>query len=100
MRRTTKHLDGKCGLNAPRAFFQIPDELFLGFADAAQRGAEDDTDAVLWFFAGIIDVRVVQRELCRYDGELRVAVEAFQTVRGKNLVRIPIVNLAGPMHPA
>src|SRR2546429_4748192 len=49
-------------------------------------------------FAEIIDVRVVQRELCRYDGELRVAVEALQTVRWKKLFRIPIANLAGTTH--
>src|SRR5437667_12909522 len=99
MRRTTKHLNGKCRLNAARAFFQIPDVLFLGFADAAQRGAEGDTDAVLWFFAGIIDVRVVQRALCRYDAELRVAAEPFEPVRWKKPVRIPVTDLAGPPHP-
>src|SRR5947207_15986994 len=98
MSRTTKYLDSKCGLNAPRAFFQISNVLLFGFADSPQRGAEADTDAILWFFAGIIDMRVLQRELGRYDSELRVAIEPLQSVRRKKLFRIPIANLAGTTH--
>ena len=81
MGRTTEYLDGKCGLNAARALFQISDVLLLGFANAAKRGAEADADAILRLFAGILDARIFERELCRYDCELRVAVEPFQTVR-------------------
>src|SRR5439155_17449251 len=95
MGRSTKNLDSKCGLNAASAFFQIPDVLFLGFADPAQRGAEADSDAITWFFAGIIDLRVIQRELCRYYCELRVAIKPFQTLRRKKTFWFPTANLAG-----
>ena len=61
MSRTTKHLNSECGLNAARTCFQISNVLLFGFADAAQRGAETDPDAILWFFVGVIDVRIVQR---------------------------------------
>src|SRR4029077_2087663 len=98
MSRTTKYLDSKCGLNAARAFFQISNVLLFGFADSPQCGAEADTHAILWFFAGIIDMRVVQRELGRYNSELRVAIEPLQSVRRKKLFRIPIANLAGTTH--
>src|SRR6202030_3569418 len=98
MGRTAKHLDGKCGLNAARAFFQISDVLFLSFADTAQRGAEADTYAILWFFAGVLDAGIVERELCGSDCELRVAVDPFQSVRLKKLFWIPIRNLAGTTH--
>src|SRR5207249_1520901 len=50
------------------------------------------------FFARIIDLRVLQRELGRYDSELRVAIEPLQSVRRKKLFRIPIANLAGTTH--
>src|SRR5437588_10589190 len=98
MSRTTKDLDSKCGLNAARAFFQISNVLLFGFADSPQRGAEADTDAILWFFAGIIDMRVVQRKLCGHDSELGIAIKPFQSVRRKKLFRIPIANLAGTTH--
>jgi hypothetical protein len=72
--------------------------LLLSFADTAQRGAEADTDAILWFFAGVLDAGIVEREFCGYDGKLRVAVEPFQSVRLKKLFWIPIANLAGATH--
>src|SRR5207253_7210148 len=86
--------DSKCGLNAASAFFQIPDVLFLGFADAAQRGAEAGSDAIMWFFARVLDLRIVKRKLGGYDGELGVAVKPFQTLRRKKLFWVPIANLA------
>src|SRR3989442_3409719 len=98
MRRTTEDLNGKCGLNAACAFFQIPDVLLFGFTDTAQRGAEADTDAILWLFAGILYPRVFECELCGYDCELRVAIEPFQSVRLKKLFWIPIRNLTGATH--
>src|SRR5438309_1599314 len=98
MSRTTKYLDSKCRLNAARAFFQISNVLLFGFADSPQRGAKADTDAILWFFAGIIDTRVVQRELGGHDSELGIAIKPFQSVRRKKLFRIPIANLAGTTH--
>src|SRR5256886_12262724 len=98
MSRATKYLDGERWLNSACAFLQISNVLFLGFADAAQCGAEADSDAVLWFFAGIIDMRVVQRKLCGHDSELGITIKPFQSVRRKKLFRIPIANLAGTTH--
>src|SRR5205807_9127730 len=86
------------GLNAARAFFQKSDVLLFGLANTSQRGAEANADAILWFFAGILNPRVFERELCRYDRELSVAVEPLQTVRREELFRIPIANLAGARH--
>src|SRR5882724_5067464 len=99
MRRATKHLDGKRRLNAARALFQVSDVLFLGFADATQRSAETDSDAILRLFARVIDVRVLQCELCGDDGELRVTIKPFQPLRRKILLGIPIANFTGTSHP-
>src|SRR6266404_3144660 len=95
MGRTAEHLNGKRGLNATSAFLQIPDVLFLGLAYAAQCRAEAGPDAMLRLFVGVLDMRIIQRELCRDDGELRVAIKPFQTVRRKILFRIPIGKLTG-----
>src|SRR5437016_14527516 len=84
MRRATKHLDGKCRLNAASALFQISDVLFLGFANATQRSAETDSDAILRLFAGILKTRILQRELRRDDGELRVRSSRFRRRGEKN----------------
>ena len=70
----------KRGLDAARALFQISDVLFLGFANATQRSAETDSDAILRLFAGILKTRILQRELRRDDGELRVTIKPFQPV--------------------
>src|SRR5947208_14878841 len=96
---TTEHLDGKRRLNPARALFQVSDLLFLGFADATQRSAETDSDAILRLFARVIDVRVLQREFCGDDGELRVTIKPFQPLRRKILLGIPIANLTGTSHP-
>ena len=98
MGRTAKDLHGERGLNAACAFLQISDVLFFGFTDAAQRGAKADADALLRFFARILDARVGQREPCRYDCELRVTIETFQTMRQEKFFRIPIANLACASH--
>src|SRR5205823_3725516 len=95
MGRATKHLHSERRLNSTGAFFQIPNVLIFGLADPAKCGAKTDADAMLRFFAGILKACVVERELRRRDGELRIAVEPFQTVRRKEFFRIPIVNLAG-----
>jgi hypothetical protein len=88
-------LDGKCGLNAARAFLQIPDVLFFGFADTAQRRTKACPDATLRLFAGVLDMCVIQRELCRDDSELCVTVEPLQALRRKKLFCIPIADLTG-----
>src|SRR5439155_14410551 len=95
----TKNLDGKCRLNAARALFQISDVLFLGLADATQRSAETDSDAILRLFAGILKAGILQRELCGDDGELRVTIKPFQPLRRKILLGIPIANFTGTSHP-
>src|SRR5438105_12588316 len=41
---------------------------------------------------------IFEGELCRYDRELCVPVQPFQTVRQKIFLRIPIANLAGATH--
>ena len=81
MRRTTEDLHSECGLNAARALFQISDVLLLGFADTAKSGTEANAHAVLRLFAGIVEARILQRELCRHDCELSVTIQPFQAVR-------------------
>src|SRR4029077_17336729 len=95
MSGTSEHLDSKRRLNSTRAFLQAPDVLFIGFADTTHRGAEADSDAVLRLLAGVIDLCVLEREFRRYDGELRVGVEPFQTLLCEKLFRIPLGNFAG-----
>src|SRR5207249_430514 len=91
---TTEYLDRECGLDAASALFQVSDVLLFSLADAAQRGAEANTDAILWLFTGVLDLRILERELCCHDGKLCVSVEALQTLRRKKFFRIPIANLA------
>src|SRR5204863_6689028 len=98
MRRTTEDLDGKSGLDAARALFQISDVLLLGFADPAERRPEANADAILRPVARILDARVLQRELCRHDCELSVTIEPFQAVRCKVVFGIPIANFARASH--
>src|SRR6266576_7107235 len=98
MRRTTEDLDGKSGLNAARTLFQVSDVLLLGFADAAERRAEANTNAIPRLVARIVDARVLQRELCRHDCELSVTIEPFQAVRCKVVFGIPITNFARASH--
>jgi hypothetical protein len=43
-------------------------------------------------------VRVIERQLCRYDRELRVAIESFQPVRRKKHLWVPVTNLASRAH--
>jgi hypothetical protein len=52
----------------------------------------------LRFFARIFDACVVERQLRRRDGKLRVAVESLQTVRRKEFFWVPVANLAGAAH--
>src|SRR5437667_1997055 len=98
MGRATKHLHSERRLNSPRSLFQIPDVLVFGLADTAKCRAKTDAHAMLRFFAGIVEARIVKRQLSRCDRELRIAVEPLQTMRCKEFFRIPIVNLAGATH--
>src|SRR5207245_10192805 len=67
---------------------------WLGRRARARRGAEAGCDAVLRFFAGVLDQRIVKCERCRYGGELRVAVKPFETVQRKKLFWSPSANFA------
>jgi hypothetical protein len=69
--------------------------LFFGLANTAERRAETDTYPVLRLFAGILNLSIIECQLCRYDCELRVAVESLQTVRRKKFLWIPITYFAG-----
>src|SRR5882762_401979 len=91
----TKNLDGKRWLNASGALFQKPDVLFLGLANTAKRGAKTDADAVLGFFARILEARMIEREFRGSDRELRIAVEPFQAVRRKELLGLPVSDFTG-----
>src|SRR5438045_8015463 len=53
---------------------------------------------MLRFFAGIFELRVIECELRRCDGELRITIEPFQTMRRKKCLRVPIANLACTSH--
>src|ERR1051326_6725748 len=98
MRRPTKDLNGKCGLNAARALFQKSDVLLFSFANAPQGSAEADRGGSLWFFAGTLDPSVFECEFCGYDCKLRVTIEPLRTVRGEILFRVPIGNFSGATH--
>src|ERR1700694_3032540 len=69
--------------------------LILRFADATERGAEAYTDAVLWLFARVFDSGVIERELGRSHGELRVPIKPLQTLRRKKFFRIPVRDFSG-----
>src|SRR5262245_20528946 len=98
MRGAAENLDGKGWLDATRALFQIPDVLFLRFANAAERRAEANAHSILRIFARTIDMRVFQCELCRHHCELRVTIQPFQAVRRKVFFGVPIANLARASH--
>src|SRR5207248_8051587 len=89
MGRATENLDSERGLNSAGALFQIPDVLIFGLADTTKGGAKTYPDAMLRFFAGIFELRVIEGELRRCDGELRITIEPFQTVRREKCLRIP-----------
>src|SRR5438132_12686739 len=95
MRRTAENLDGEHWIHAAGAFFQIANVLVLGFAHAAQRGAETDADITLRLLPRVFDASVIQSEFCRGYGKLRITIEAFQTLGRKKVLGIPIQNFAG-----
>src|SRR5437660_6663819 len=80
MGRTAEHLHGESRLNSARTLFQKTNVIFFGFTNSAQRRPEADADAVLWMVVRIFNSRVIEREFCRGDSELRVAVQPFQAV--------------------
>src|SRR2546423_15708287 len=72
--------------------------MFLfGVRASAESRAKTHADAVLRFFTRIRNAGVIERHFCLGDGELRVAIEAFQTMRRKMIFRNPIDDLASAM---
>ena len=53
---------------------------------------------MLRIFAGIFELRVIEREFRRCNGKLRITVKPLQTVRHKEFLGIPIVNLTATTH--
>src|SRR5437667_12006840 len=72
--------------------------LIFGFADAAERRAKADTDAMLWMFARIVNPGIVKSELRRGHRELRVTIKPLETLRRKKLLRVPVGNFGGATH--
>src|SRR5439155_11631705 len=72
--------------------------LIFGFADAAERRAKADTDAMLWMFARIVNPRIVKSELRRGHRELRVTIKPLETLRREKLLRVPVGNFGGATH--
>jgi hypothetical protein len=95
MGRAAKNLDRQCGLNTACALFQEPNVLLFGFANAAQCRSEAHADTVFRFVLRVFNPCVIECEFCRRNGELRVTVESFQSMRRKKLFRIPVIRLAG-----
>src|SRR5205085_1102237 len=98
MGRAAENLDRECRLNAASALFQKANVLLFRFANAAESGAETHPDAMVWFIVRIFNSRVVERELGRRDGKLRVTIKSFQSMGRKKLFRIPILDLSGHAH--
>ena len=58
--------------------------LALRIGDAAERGSETDSHAIMRNVGRIVQAAVFEREFDRRHGELCVAVQSFQSMRGKN----------------
>ena len=69
--------------------------LIFRFADAPECGAETYAHPTLRLFARIVDPGVIEGELRRGYGKLRITIEALQPSWRKMFLRIPIANLAG-----
>src|SRR5438105_1005325 len=72
--------------------------LIFGFADPAQRSSETHTASMLRLFARIFEASVVQSQLRRGNGELRITIEPLQALRRKKFFWIPILNFASAPH--
>ncbi len=71
--------------------------LIFGLTNPAERGTETNTYSILRILTRIFDARVVEGHLGRRDRELRIAIQALQSVRGKKFFRTPIGNFAAAM---
>ena len=98
MGRAAENLHRERWLNSARPLFQKANVIFLGFTDAAERGSEADSDPILRFFLRIFDSGIIERQFCRRDRKLGVAIEPFQSMRREKFFRVPIIDLAGDPH--
>src|SRR5438876_10243819 len=94
MCRAAENLDSQHRIHPAHAFFQVTDMLIFRLADAAERRAKADTDAMLWMFARILDPGIVKSELRRGHRELRVTIKPLETLRRKKLLRVPVGNFS------
>src|SRR5207244_5499025 len=81
MCRAAENLDSQHRIHPAHAFFQVTDMLIFRLADAAERRAKADTDAMLWMFARIVNPGIVKSELRRGHRELRVTIKPLETLR-------------------
>src|ERR1700720_2405054 len=93
-----ENLNGQSWLNPAGAFFQKSNELFFGFANAPECGAEADANSILRLFARIFQPCIIECEFGGRDGKLRVTIEPFETMRRKKFFRIPIANFTPAAH--
>src|ERR1700724_2530828 len=98
MGRAAENLNGQGWLNSAGAFFQESNELFFGFANAPERGAEADADSILRLFARIFQPCIIEREFGGSDGKLRITIKPLETMRRKKFFRIPIANFTCAAH--
>ena len=94
MGRAAEDLDRQHRIHSPHALFQITNMLIFRFADAPECGAETYAHPTL-LFARIVDPGVIEGELRRGYGKLRITIEALQPSWRKMFLRIPTANLAG-----
>src|ERR1700737_552634 len=95
MGRAAENLHRQRRLNSARALFQKPNVLLFRLANAAKSGAEADAYPVLRFVVRIFNSGVIERQLCRRDRELGVAIKSLQTMRREKFFRVPVANFAG-----
>src|SRR4051794_6925283 len=92
-----ENLKGEGLVHAARTFLQKAGVVLLRVGDSAECSAETDADAVLRIFARVGNAGVVECHFRGGDGELRVTVEPFQTMRRKMVFGDPVDDLSGAM---
>ena len=94
MRRSAEDLQRQRRIHAVHAFFQKPNVLIFCLANSAKGGSETHANARLRIFRRIGEASVIESELRRRDGELRVTIETFQSMRRKKIFRRPVTNFS------
>ena len=85
MGRAAENLDGQHRIHSARALFQKTNVLIFRLANAAECGAETYAEPMLRLFARIGDPGVIERQLRRSDGKLRVTIEPLQTMAAEKI---------------